>query len=188
MGVCSSNPKFVSEPNSVQPREPASQSPNPRSLSKDGRRSTTKIVESISNAQKANEKFQDLQNIYKGNQEQNSYNTPDPMHSFGGAESLSLAKQSFNPQKSFELVYRRGTLISDNGKLKIFQCMDQSSGKLFTLKQVTLEGPDASAENIDICLKIVNYMKVKLLPLNHKNIVKYVHVTYLPESHRNFNG
>ena len=44
-----------------------------------------------------------------------------------------------------------------------------------------LTDEDATDANIEICNSIVKYIRARLVPLSHKNLVKYVHANYNPD-------
>ena len=56
---------------------------------------------------------------------------------------------------------------------------DEVYHSIVSLMKLTDE--DATDANIEICNSIVKYIRARLVPLSHKNLVKYVHANYNPD-------
>ncbi len=82
-------------------------------------------------------------------------------------------------------LFRHGNVICESEKYKIEVCLGTDSGKLFSLKTVTVDSSEQLNEedlsiqaNQDWCLGIVNYVTKRLYNLHNENLVQYFYADF----------
>ena len=146
----------------------------------------------------ANHQEKELKSISLAN---SSVVSPDKSKGFDSAQGTEFLRLSevndikfsgLSPVKKVpDLVAKTSTKVWDfdilknlyqSDKVFVYNCIDRASGQYFILKRIELSEDDMTEQNVKLCKQIVAYIRRKLIPLSHPNLVKYISVTFSAET------
>ena len=96
-------------------------------------------------------------------------------------KNIELAAKTSAKIWDFEIIKS----LFQSEKVFVYNCIDRASGEYFILKRIELSEEDMTENIIKLCKQIVGYVRRKLIPLSHPNLVKYISATFSAQTRSN---